>query len=326
MRTLKGWKGLLAYLERSPFLEYVYGFRHLVKQGAYCGEHCHSTIEIVYHAVGAGRVALPMNRSLAFPERSVIIHAPRELHDQIMDNAGEDTCVHVALPRGVRLDGVRAICLEKIEGLEVLQDIEFLSRGYFHPERSERVILHLRATALLMSLLREASRTPSAGEYLQTDEARVQRAEQYMRERYPSIDSIRSVARDTGIGYDYLRHCFKTLRGKSLIRYLSEIRVERAKSLLIHSQLSIKEISTACGFRDEYYFSGVFKDFIGTSPLHYRRRNLFSATGPAAAPEWRRRSFEDFKIQTKTAEELESKGKRRGNRKAGGGAKAGSTR
>ena len=49
-------------------------------------------------------------------------------------------------------------------------------------------------------------------------------------------------------------------------------RIERAKTLLVHSQLSLKQIATLCGFRDEYYFSAVFRRFADLPPGRYRAR------------------------------------------------------
>ncbi|MGE9293374.1 MAG: helix-turn-helix transcriptional regulator, partial [Puniceicoccales bacterium] len=56
----------------------------------------------------------------------------------------------------------------------------------------------------------------------------------------------------------------------SLITFLTRVRLERAKSLLTHSRLTLKEVASLCGFRDEYYFSNVFRKHIGQPPGNYR--------------------------------------------------------
>jgi AraC-like DNA-binding protein len=49
-------------------------------------------------------------------------------------------------------------------------------------------------------------------------------------------------------------------------------KVGEAQSLLIKSELSVKEIAKALGFRDEFYFSRLFKKKEGVSPTQYRRQ------------------------------------------------------
>jgi AraC-like DNA-binding protein len=70
---------------------------------------------------------------------------------------------------------------------------------------------------------------------------------------------------------DYLSHLFKTATGESLTEYTQRSRLERAKDLLKDSELSVKEISWACGFSEESYFIRKFKDRFGLSPGLYRR-------------------------------------------------------
>lgn len=49
-------------------------------------------------------------------------------------------------------------------------------------------------------------------------------------------------------------------------------KIGEAQSLLVKSELSVKEISKALGFRDEFYFSRLFKKKEGVSPTQYRRQ------------------------------------------------------
>ena len=56
------------------------------------------------------------------------------------------------------------------------------------------------------------------------------------------------------------------------LEYLTQIRIEQAKSYLINSNIySISEIADMCGFSDQYYFSRVFKKTVGVSPRDYKK-------------------------------------------------------
>lgn len=57
-------------------------------------------------------------------------------------------------------------------------------------------------------------------------------------------------------------------------RYLTDIRIRRAASLLRDTRLDVSEISIRCGFSDPNYFSRIFRKYYGTSPLKYRNNEF----------------------------------------------------
>ena len=77
---------------------------------------------------------------------------------------------------------------------------------------------------------------------------------------------IELAAENFHISPSSLRRAFISRLGVSPIQYLTELRMKRAVELLINSTLSIREISTECGYEDEKYFSRVFKKKYGYPP------------------------------------------------------------
>jgi YesN/AraC family two-component response regulator len=69
----------------------------------------------------------------------------------------------------------------------------------------------------------------------------------------------------------YLSHQFKNKCGLSLREYITILRIEDAKSLLLHSNLNVTEIAIAVGFSDSNYFSKAFKKATGLSPINYKK-------------------------------------------------------
>lgn len=57
-------------------------------------------------------------------------------------------------------------------------------------------------------------------------------------------------------------------------RYVTQRKVEMAKSLLTSVNLNLEEIASLCGFSDVYYFSKVFKGETGLTPSSYRRTSF----------------------------------------------------
>ena len=62
------------------------------------------------------------------------------------------------------------------------------------------------------------------------------------------------------------KQCFKV----NFSAYLNEYRVEKARQLIADPRISLKDISTACGYSDSNYFTRVFKRLTGQTPSEYR--------------------------------------------------------
>ena len=270
VETLSDWSGFLDSQTTQRPLAFIAGMRHVVGKGPSCGFHSHPAIEIVYHPVGAGVTRVENGQAIHFQEGSAVVYAPHVRHDQSMTRPGEDLCVQVACPSGRFSRPRDCLYLPQVESHAVIEDIRTLSHGYTGASRLEQTIFNLRATATLLALVNSAciswrSRTATQAE------RHVEKAEQFIREHLVEIKSLDDVAEAVGISHDHLRHVFRQQRGKSLIRHLNEARIERAKSLLAHSRLPMKQIASLCGFGDEYYFSSTFRKFTRAAPSHYRR-------------------------------------------------------
>lgn len=74
----------------------------------------------------------------------------------------------------------------------------------------------------------------------------------------------------------YCDAVFKRDIGKSIIDYLIDEKIERAKKLLIDDSYSLSQIASSVGFNDYNYFSRVFKARSGYSPSKYKKMMLSS--------------------------------------------------
>ena len=87
----------------------------------------------------------------------------------------------------------------------------------------------------------------------------------------PDFD-LEEAVRNTGYNKDYLRRCFEEDIGKSPLGFLTELRIDKARSLLLQSDFgSVCDVARRCGFSDSLYFSTVFKKHVGLSPLSFRK-------------------------------------------------------
>ena len=92
-----------------------------------------------------------------------------------------------------------------------------------------------------------------------------------IRENVESGINFQSFAEENNIGYSYFRKMFKKYTGVPPVQYHLDLKLLRAKEMLLYSDKSVKEISYALGFQSIYYFSRVFKNKLGLSPTGIRK-------------------------------------------------------
>ena len=102
----------------------------------------------------------------------------------------------------------------------------------------------------------------------------VELAREYVEEHYYENLMLADVAQKVGISAGYLSTLFQKQLSKGLIDYLNEVRIEYACTYLQQNYLKTYEIAYKVGFKDEKYFSKVFKKIKGQSPSEYRKSAL----------------------------------------------------
>lgn len=82
--------------------------------------------------------------------------------------------------------------------------------------------------------------------------------------------SSKSVALECHISVPYLNSLFKQKTGKTLAAYLKQLRLDKAKQMLVDTSLSVEAIARKVGFENTKYFYTLFKNEYGVSPSNYR--------------------------------------------------------
>lgn len=83
---------------------------------------------------------------------------------------------------------------------------------------------------------------------------------------------LESVADEFGVSSNYLSRFFKQETGCSFIQYITMIRMDRARELLVNSNKQIKEIVAEIGYIDVANFVRKFKGYEGVTPGQYREK------------------------------------------------------
>ncbi|MBQ8304086.1 MAG: PocR ligand-binding domain-containing protein [Clostridia bacterium] len=93
----------------------------------------------------------------------------------------------------------------------------------------------------------------------------------YLKQNYSSKITLKVLAERFSCCESMLVKSFKKEYGTTIMNALMDIRLEKSAEILKNSRLSIKEISSLCGFSEQNYFSKAFSKKFGCSPSEYRK-------------------------------------------------------
>lgn len=158
-------------------------------------------------------------------------------------------------------------------------DLRKLEEAYFqtrviNPKQYESVLRLLTIFAQHLSLVsnqllvRRANSEPPA----------ITKAKQFIETHQAEEISLSDVAKAVNTSTFYFCKMFKKATGLNFTDYLSRIRVEKAKNLLLNPNMRISEVAFAAGFQSLSHFNRVFRRIAGESPTRYREKLPSSAT------------------------------------------------
>ena len=100
----------------------------------------------------------------------------------------------------------------------------------------------------------------------------VQRAISYIEDNYPEKISVANIAAHIGLDRTYFYRIFKKNTGISPAKFLISYRLERAKAMMEHDNLTISDIAVSTGFFDTAHFTNAFTEKYGISPGKYHSK------------------------------------------------------
>lgn len=95
----------------------------------------------------------------------------------------------------------------------------------------------------------------------------------YIDANYNKPITLADVARASHLSVSRLAHIFKEQMGVTIIDYLTSVRIERAKQLLLATDQNCTEICFEVGYNNQSYFTRTFKGFVGMTPRQFRTKN-----------------------------------------------------
>ena len=234
----------------------AFSWFHPVGEGHRCPAHAHECTEIVFSLRSEG-VLQQRGRSYAYGDQSVFVYQPGASHWVANRRAGDHCCIGVVGCQADRLlEGVWPVDGSLAGRFHDI--IETLHGEHGAGGRQSR--LDLLSGLVICDLL---DRQPArCNEGL----SRAQRIRQIIEDRLTEPVLLEKLAREIHVSRDYLRQLFRNEFGESITRYVMRRRVEFASRLLLNSRDSVKEVAAQAGFSSEFYFSRVFRRFMGRPP------------------------------------------------------------
>lgn len=93
----------------------------------------------------------------------------------------------------------------------------------------------------------------------------------YVREHYTEKITLDSLADKFLLSKYHLSREFKKCFGETLVQYITALRINHAKHLLRFTQMGMSDVSEACGYCDQNYFTRQFSKIEGCTPSEYRK-------------------------------------------------------
>lgn len=99
----------------------------------------------------------------------------------------------------------------------------------------------------------------------------------YLEEYYCTKIKVADISRAMNTSYRTLARRFAAETGMTVLDKLTEIRLDKAKQLLLSTKLPIYDIAVKTGYENEFYFSKIFKKKVSCSPKEYRKKYRINA-------------------------------------------------
>ncbi len=92
----------------------------------------------------------------------------------------------------------------------------------------------------------------------------------YIHEHYCHPLQLSDVADAVGLNASYVSDLFSTTLGVTFHHYLEELRLAKAKELLLDPRIQVREVAPAVGYSNPNHFRSVFRTRVGSSPSAWR--------------------------------------------------------
>jgi LacI family transcriptional regulator len=107
----------------------------------------------------------------------------------------------------------------------------------------------------------------------------VVKALSFLRQNPSAQVRVEDIARQAGVSRRVLERRFMELLDRTPADEIRRVRLERARQLLVETDMSLAQVAEVSGFSSQAYFSDLFRRQMFLAPLQYRKKNRMRGTG-----------------------------------------------
>lgn len=249
--------------------------------------HCHDFIEFSYVVSGTANYRID-NKFYKIKEKTLLPFNPGIYHQESLSNGEQNTQLHIAF-RNIKIEGLPLNYILKentkvpLEFKQYKEDFHKCCLEIIEEQEACEVGKELILKSLIMKLialfLKETNyvknkKNINRYNFPFYDKSNIVKIIlDYFENNYMNNISLDDMSKNMYLSSVYISKVFKEKTGESPINYLINLRLEKARDLLMSTESPIKSIAQAVGYNDAYYFSKLFKKYYGYSPGKYRSIN-----------------------------------------------------
>jgi AraC-like DNA-binding protein len=170
---------------------------------------------------------------------------------------------------GFQYDNIKPSIYKYRVDSNVLNQLKLLKKSLV----AEYEYINLKVTATVQSLiLGFIALIPQSDVVIENYDSRVVKVLNFIDRNFHLNLSNKALSDLVAMSPNSLLRLFKAKTGQPIHSYLQKKRIEEAIAQIHHTDRSIDEIASACGFCDRYHFSKVFRKQLNISPAYYRKQ------------------------------------------------------
>lgn len=161
------------------------------------------------------------------------------------------------------------VYLSKLE--ELSQILHFMTYEHYSTENRHDEIEQLYTEIFLRKLSRQIRSKPAHSQVVADKNTRFIQLRSKIYTMPEEIANVNQLADELEMSRSGFQHTYKKIFGVNVMNDIINERMERAKQLLLSTDLSIKDIAQKCCYASEYSFMRLFKKHFGKTPTEFRK-------------------------------------------------------
>jgi len=275
-------------LLQQDFEPQIMGYYFKQYQNLSMNFHQHNSTEIMYVISGEGCVELKLDNGLTclklkksefilldgnVPHRLVVDDVACRMlnveflfseHQDIFPSIKELAEKEEALQELIRFTGSYLLLTDRDELYRELKNLVLeLDNQFLEPGVMDR-LLFMQLLIRISRLWKQYKEGQPQTDYY------IKKCIEFLQHNYDRQIRVKEVAAHVNLHVGYLQRIFKSVTGSTITEYLTSLRIEKAKMLLLRTDSPIIDISEYVGMGSRQQFHSLFKQYTGWTPVAYR--------------------------------------------------------